>query len=298
VKIIVLLKSVLDAKIPLECEETGRLIEDWNVPVLNPDDGMAVAQALKIKKDVPEASITIVHWGPYSGEKFIRAALALGADEGLRIWDEDIEELHTAGKVLVLARAATILGFDLLLTGTKSLDTGNAQLGLLLASALRIPCITRVLSIDAIGVETLTATRRLELGYREQVESARPLVVAMEADEEKPMHAAFTAIAQASERTIPCWGLSDIGIPREALRQIESKLTFGPLRLPAPGLQFIQPPDSSFPAFDRRRQLSEGFAQKRQGRIVRGDADAVAEELFQALLREGFLDHLKRKSKS
>jgi electron transfer flavoprotein beta subunit len=293
-KIVVLIKSVLDTRIPLECiEETCRIKEGWNVPMLNPDDGIAVAQALKIKKDMPETRITIVHWGPPSGEKFIRNALALGCDDGLRIWEEGLEELHTGGKTLVFARTATILGFDLLFTGTKSLDTGSSQLGVLLASSLQVPCITRVSGIDAIRAETVTATRKLERGYQEQVESSRPLVVAMEADEELPAYSSFPAVAQAAERTIPCWGLPEIGIPREAIRQAESRLKFSPLRLPEPRLQFIQPPDSSLPAFERRRQLGEGFERKRQAKIARGDEDEVAEALFQTLLREGCLAHLK-----
>jgi electron transfer flavoprotein beta subunit len=293
-KILVLIKSVLDTRIPLECiEETGRLIENWNVSMLNPDDEMAVAQALKIKKDMPETRITVVHWGPLSGERIIRNALALGCDEGLRIWDEHLE-LHTGGKALVFARAARILGFDLLFTGTKSLDTGSGQLGLLLASALQVPCITRVSGINAIGTETITATRKLEQGYQERVESARPLVIAMEADDELPSYASFSAVAQAVDKPIPCWGLSEIGIPREAIQETESRLSFGPLHLPAPRLQFVQPPDSSLPAFDRRRQLGEGTLQKRQGRVVRGSEDQVVEELFQTLLREGCLAHLRK----
>jgi electron transfer flavoprotein beta subunit len=296
-KIIVLIKSVLDAKIPLErIEETGRLLDNWNVPMLNPDDGMAVLQALKIKKDRPEAHITIVHWGPPSGETFIRSALALGCDEGLRIWDEDLE-LHTGGKALVFARVAAILGFDLLFAGTKSLDTGNAQLGILLASTLQVPCITRVSAIDSIHEDSITATRKLDQGYREQVESAKPLVVAMEADEELHAYASFSAIAQASENAIPCWGLPEIGIPSEAIKQTESRLTYGALHLPAPKLQFIQPPDSSLPAFERRRQLGEGAMQKRQGKIVSGKEDNVVEELFQTLLRGGWLDHLRKEEK-
>ena len=293
-KIIVLIKGVLDTKIPLECiEESGRLKEDWNVPILNPDDAMAIAQSLKIKKDIPKAHITIVHWGPPSGEKLIRNALALGCDEGLRIWDEDLEELHAAGKALVFARAAAILGFDLLFTGTKSLDTGSARVGILLASALQVPYITRVSGIDAIRVDTVTATRKLERGFQEQVESSRPLVVAIEADEELPAYASFADVAHAAEKTIPCWGLPEIGIPREAIRQAESRLKFGALRQPEPKLQFIQPPDSSLPAFDRRRQLNEASIQNRQGKIARGNEDMVVEELFQTLLREGCLAHLK-----
>ena len=297
-KIIVLIKSVLDTTIPLECtEETGRLKEDWNVPILNPDDSVAVAQALRIKETMPEAQITIVHLGPPSGDRFIREALALGCDEGLRIWDEGLEDLHTGAKQLIFARVAQILGFDILFTGTKSLDTGSSQLGVLLAGSLRVPCITRVIRIDEIGTGTITATRKLEQGYQERVESSRPLVVSVEADEEAVAYAPFHSIAQAAERNIPCFDLSRIGIPLQAIQRAESRLKFGPLGLPEPRLQFIQPPDSSLPAFERRRQLGEGSMQNRQGRIVRGNEDTVVEELFQTLLKRGFLEHLKKESK-
>jgi electron transfer flavoprotein beta subunit len=292
--ILVLIKSISDTKIPLACiEEMGRLKEDWNVPMLNPDDGMAVAQALKIKKDITEARITIIHLGPFSGDRIIRNALALGCDEGLRIWDEGLEDLHTGGKLLVFARVAKILRFDLLFTGTKSLDTGSSQLGMLLASSLQVPCITRVVRIDAIRTGTIIATRKLERGYRECVESARPLVISVEADEESSAYAPFPAITQAAEKSIPCFDLPRIGLPLQTIKQEESRLKFGTLRLPAPRLQFIQPPDSSLPAFERRHQIGEGFMQKRQGKIVRGKEDKVVEELFQTLLREGCLDHLK-----
>ena len=289
-KIIVLIKSVQDTRIPLECvEDAGRLNEEWNVPILNPDDDMAIASALRIKGDIPQTSITIVHLGPASGDRFIRDALALTCDEGLRIWDEGLEDLHTGGKLLIFARVARILGFDLLFTGTKSLDTGSAQLSVLLASSLQVPYITRVIEIDAMRERTIAATRRLDQGYQEQVESSKPLVIAFEADEEPAAYASFPAVAQAEEQAIPCWDLSQIGIPQQAIQQAESRLTFSPLRLPAPGLQFVQPPDSSLPAFERRRQLGEGAMVKRQGKIVSGNEDAVVEELFQTLLRQRWL---------
>jgi electron transfer flavoprotein beta subunit len=295
-KIIVLIKSVLDTKVPLECiEDTGRIMEDWNVAVLNPDDRMAVDLALKIKKDMPETHIRIMHWGPPSGDRIIRSALALGCDEGLRIWDERVEELHTGGKALLFARAATIFGFDLLFTGAKSLDTGSAQLGMLLASALQVPCITRVSSVEATREQTVTATRWLNYGYQEQIQSVRPLVVSVEADEGPLSYPAFSDVAQAAERTIPCLGLPEIGVSLQAILAEESRLKYSPLRLPEPRIEFTQPPDSSLPAFERRRQIGEGSLQKRQGKIVRGNQEQVAEELFQTLLREGCLSHLKRK---
>jgi electron transfer flavoprotein beta subunit len=296
-KIIVLIKSVLDTRVPLESiDEGGRLNEEWNIPVLNPDDGLSVAEALRIKKDFAGTRITIVHLGPPSGERFIRDALALGCDEGLRIWDEGLNDLHVEGKQVIFARVAEILGFDLLFTGTKSLDTASAQLGLLLASSLKAPCITRVVRIDAVRAGTIEATKKLDRGYQEQVESSWPLVIATEADEESAGYASFPDVTRAAETSIPCVDLSRIGISGQAIRQTESRRSFGPLRLPVPKLQFVQPPDSSLPAFERRRQIGEGAVTKRQGKIVRGCDDAVVEELFQTLLRQGWLEHLRRAS--
>ncbi len=296
-KIIVLVKTASDTKIPLECDDgSGRLKAEWNVSVLNPDDGQAIAEALQIKSKYPEVHIRVVHLGPPSGDRFLREALALGCDEGLRIWDEGLEDLHPPGKIEIFGRVAAILGFDLLFTGTKSADTGSAQLGILLADALGVPCLTRIASIDAVGEAVVQATRRLDGGYQEEVESARPLVIAVEADQEPAAYASLPAVARAVETAIPCFDLAQIGVPLEAVRRAEARLAFGPFRLPAPRLQFVQSPDSSLPAFERRRLLGEGPIVRRQGRIASGNEDAVVNELFQTLLRQGWLEHLRKES--
>lgn len=296
-KIIVLIKQVPDARIPVECvEETGSLKEDWNVPILNPDDEAAINAALRIKEEIPETHITLVHLGPSSREQYIRDAMALGCDDCLRIWDEDLGDLHAAGKALIFTRVAGILGFDLIFTGTKSLDTGSAQLGVLLAASLEVPCITRVVKIDAVRAGTILATRRLDEGYQQQVESQKPLVLTMEAAEEPARYSSFSSIAQASQGPIQCFDLSQIGIHRQAVQQAESRLIFGSLCFPTPKLQAIQAPDSSLPAFERRRRVGEGSATKHQGKIIMGAEDLVVEELFQTLLQHGWLEHLRQGS--
>ena len=297
-KIIVLIKQVLDTRIPVECvEETGRLKEDWNVPLLNPHDEAALAAALKIKEEIPETHITLLHLGPPSGEQLLREALALGCDDCLRIWDDDLTDLHSEGKALVFARTCRILGFDLIFTGTKSMDTGSAQLGIMLAFSLGIPCITRVVKIDEVQAGKILVTRRLDEGYLERVESEKPLVVTLEPGEEPVRYASFASLARASGAAIRCFDLPQIGIPLQAIQQIESRLVFSPLRFPAPKLQAVQAPDSSLPAFERRRRLGEGSGTKHQGRIMVGSEDLVVDELFQILLKRGCLDHLRQEAK-
>ena len=156
--------------------------------------------------------------------------------------------------------------------------------------------ITRVVNLDAIEGDAVKVTRLLDYGYREQVRSLKPLVVAFEALEVPICRPSFAALVHASDYPIPCLDLSQTGIPRQALQKIEARLAFGPPRFPVPRMQFVQPPDSSLPAFDRRRQLAETSAAKRERKVIVGEEDSVAESLFQTLLEQGWLDHLRDKS--
>lgn len=294
-KIIVFIKSVPDTKISVErLEDTHRLKRDWNISTINPDDEAAVAAVVKVKQEIPGTHITVVHLGPPSGERFIRDAIALGCDDGLRIWEESLNDIGCSGKALIFSRVARILGFDLLVTGTRSLDSGNGQLGVLLAHLLEVPCVTRVTGIDRMEPDSIVVTRNLDQGFRERVESVKPLVIAMEAEAERSMTASFTARVQASEREIPCIDLSRIGISCEALQQADSHLVHGRLRFPVPKMQFARPPDSSLPAFERRLQLAGLSAERREGNLIECYEDSAAEEIFQILLRKGWLSHLRK----
>jgi electron transfer flavoprotein beta subunit len=296
-KILVFMKEVLDTRIPVEYDEaTGRLRADRGVPVLNPHDRSSLDLALTIKETTAGTHITLIHLGPLSSEGLIREGLALGCDEGLRIWEEGLHEIQVRGKALVFERLARILGFDLILTGAKSEDTGSGQLGLLLASHLQIPCVTPVTSLDIKAKErAIVAVKRLDQGFRERVESPLPLLVAMEAQAEPNRYASLPACLEALEQEVPCLDLAGIGMSRQLIQRANAHLTLGPLQFPRSRLKFVTPPDSCLPAFDRIRQLIEGTAKSRAGKVVTGTEDYVVAELFDTLLREGWLNHLRQR---
>lgn len=295
--ILVFIKQVEDIKVPVACDSaTGTVKAEWNVPVLNPDDGAAIEAALELKAGLPETCITLINLGPRSSEKMMRDCLALGCDEGLRVWDDDLEDLHAPAKALILARVARTLPFDLILAGAGSLDTASAQFGLLLASSLGVPCITHAAAVRRAGNGAVTADRRLARGFRQEVWAATPLVVTVVAssDGTPDRYAPLPALLEEATRKIPCIDLADVGIPAQWVRQTESLLSFGPLSFPKARRKFIAAPDSSLPAYERREKLREGTIRRREGKIVKGEEDVVVEELFQALLQGGWLDHLRK----
>ena len=293
-KILIFLKEVIDNRIPLpHHEKLWRLKKDWTVPRLNPADRAAVKLAAGLKESCPQTQITAIHLGPPSGERWIREALALGCDAGVRIWEEGLETVHSAGKALIFAQAADILGFDLILTGARSSDTMNEQVGVLLSAHLQIPCITSVIAVEGDWENhKMTTIRELSHGFRERVECPFPFVMTAEPHDEPEIYPSLPALLEAMEREIPCFDLAQLGIPRQSIRQRDTALVFGPLCPPKPGLKAIPAPDSSLPAFERIRKLLEGVLRPREGRLIQKDEEALAEEMFKTLLREGWLDHL------
>jgi electron transfer flavoprotein beta subunit len=295
-KILVFIKDVPDVRIPIEYQETtGRLRQDWVVTMLNPPDRTALETALTIKADIPESHITVIHLGPISGDRFIREGLALGCDEGLRVWDEELDGIQPRTKALIFSRVARILDFDLILAGTKSQDTANGQTGILLASYLQIPCVTSVTALEIRAKERIAVTtKRLAQGYHALIESPFPCVVAMETLQERHWSSSFSDLREANTKEIPCLDLAQLGIPRQLVERTDGELALSPLRFPKSKLRFIPAPDSSLPAFMRIRKLVKGTVKTREGRLVSGSEDQVVEELFGTLLKEGWLDHIRK----
>jgi electron transfer flavoprotein alpha/beta subunit len=296
VNVLVFLKEFQDSTIRLEFDaQTKRLRDDWNVHRLNPADASALRLALGLKERYPETRITLIHMGPPLGERRLREGLALGCDEALRIWDEGLDTLRSPGKALIFARVAVMLGFDLLLAGARSQDGMNGQVGPLVASHLNLPCVTAVLSLErGAGNDRITAVTRLARGFQERVESSLPLVATVEAHGAVVSFAPIPDLLAAAERPLPCFDLARLGIPWALLQQIDNRLRFGPLQQVRPRLKPIPAPDSALPAFERIRKLVEGVLKPREGRVIQKDEAALAEAIFQTLLSEGWLDHLRK----
>ena len=294
--ILVFIKEVPDVRIPVEYHKvTGRVRHDWTVPMINPADRAALSAALKVKERLPGCSVTVIHLGPESGEVLIREYLALGCDAGLRVWDDGFEELQPFTKALIFSRVARIIGYDLICTGARSQDTGNGQVGLLLASRLGTPCVTSVIDFDiSSGERVAKVTKMLARGYRAFIESPLPLVIGMESSKVGDLEPSLADTLKASESKVPCWNLADLGISRQLVIKTEGNLSLGALKFPKSKLRFIPAPESTLPAFLRIKKLVEGTVSTREGRIVEGLEDQVIEELFSTLLREGWLDHARK----
>jgi electron transfer flavoprotein beta subunit len=290
-KILVFVKQVVDTKVAVEYDpKTGAIKDEWNVPVVDPEGRTAVESAVALKSNIPGTTVTLVCLGPKADEAVLRASLAMGCDDAVRVWDEGLDLLHSHGKAVIFARVARILGYDLILTGTKSQDTASGQMSTLLAKELSIPSVSGVIRFLK-GSGSVTATKRLDEGFEQQVEAPLPLVIGMKASDPPSSYPAFPQVVETREKEIPCYDLSDIGLPFSSITDAEV-LEYGSALFPSARPVFIAAPDSSLPGFERRERLRAGTMKKREGRLVSGAEDTVVEEVFQSLLRGGWLSHL------
>lgn len=179
-RILVFVKEIPDVRIPVEYDElTGRIREEWTVPVVNPQDMAAIMAALRLKTSSSQSKIIVIHLGPLSAERLIRSCIALGCDEGIRIWDEGFERMHPHTKAMLFSRIARIIGFDLVLTGTKSMDTANGQVPILLSSQLQIPCVTSVVGLK-LTEGVVEVLKSLRSGYQARIKISLPAIIGME----------------------------------------------------------------------------------------------------------------------
>ncbi len=114
---------------------------------VSPHEECAVEEAVRLI-EANGGSSTVLTLGPEAAADQLREAMALGIERAIlletdgREWDPGA----TAGAIVEAVRAQSAAGidFDLLLFGNESADTGDYQVGVRVAHALDLPCVTGV----------------------------------------------------------------------------------------------------------------------------------------------------------
>lgn len=145
--------------------------------VTSPFDEQALELALREKDRRPhEVRVTAVSLGPRSALQAVKRALAMGADDGLHILDQDTRAETSMVAAYVLALAIRELGSpDLVITGRQAADWDVGVVGCGMAELLGWPVVSVASRIEVIG-RSVEVDRQLEDGH-ETVRSSIPCVV-------------------------------------------------------------------------------------------------------------------------
>ena len=172
-KILVCISKAPDTTSKIAFSDGGSKFDENGVQyIVNPyDEWYALVRALEIK-ETSGGTVTIVTVGNVADEAIIRKALAIGADEAVRIDAEPIDAYYTA---IQIAEYAKTQGFDMILTGKETINYNGSQVGGMIAEALDAPYVSIATKLDVNG-GTLTLEREIAGGI-EVVEATLPIVV-------------------------------------------------------------------------------------------------------------------------
>lgn len=139
--------------------------------VINPNDEYALTKAIKLKEKTG-ASVTVVNVGGAATEPTIRKALAIGADDAIRVNAEPLDGFTVAKH---LAQVVKDGGYDLVICGKESLDYNGGMVPGMLAGILDYNFINFCEALEVEG-DSITAIRQID-GGKETISGKLPLVV-------------------------------------------------------------------------------------------------------------------------
>lgn len=136
--------------------------------IVGPYDDYALARAVELK-ETSGATVTVLNVGLAETEPTLRKALAIGADDAIRVNAEPTDSYFVASQIAEHAK-----GFDLVLMGRESIDFNGGVVHAMVAEILGIPSVSPVMKLDLEGT-TVKMACEIE-GGKEQVEASLPLV--------------------------------------------------------------------------------------------------------------------------
>ncbi|MFN4256813.1 MAG: electron transfer flavoprotein subunit beta/FixA family protein [Saprospiraceae bacterium] len=140
--------------------------------IMNPyDEWYALVRACELKEALG-GTVVALNVGPAANETTIRKALAIGADEAVRI-DADPKSAEFVAKQV--AEYARSQGFDIIFLGKETIDYNGSEVGAMVAEMLDLPYVSYGSKLDMNG-STATISRDIE-GGEEVVEVDVPFVV-------------------------------------------------------------------------------------------------------------------------
>lgn len=215
-----------EADVKVDASEKD-IVKDRLTFDINESDTYALEEAILLKEKFG-GTLTAVSFGAAEAEDTLRIALAKGADNAIRIKEEDFPGLDGYATARVLAAVIKGIKHDVILTGCLATDDYFSQVGATLAELLDIRHATLVTKID-IAETKVQAYRELEGGLLEHLEIDLPALFTIQTGINEPRYASLIAIRRAAKKEITVVGKETITSETIRSQSILEKLFIPPV---------------------------------------------------------------------
>jgi electron transfer flavoprotein beta subunit len=171
-KILVCITHVPDTTSKINFKDNNTKFDTTGVQfIIGPYDDYALARAIELKEANAGTTVTVLNIGLADTEPTIRKALAIGADDAVRVNAEPTDSFFVASQI---AEHAKSVGYDLILMGRESIDYNSGVVHSLVGQMLGMPSVSPVMKLDLEGKKA-KLVREIE-GGKENVEVDLPFV--------------------------------------------------------------------------------------------------------------------------
>ena len=171
-KVLVCISHVPDTTAKINFKNDNQEFDKDGVQfVINPYDEFGLTRAVWLKEN-NNASITVINVGTSETEPTLRKALAIGADDAIRIDAEPNDAFFVASQIAEVVKEKE---FDLIIGGRESIDYNGGQVPGMVAALLGLPFVNACVGLEVDG-ETTHLIREID-GGKEKVDSALPMVI-------------------------------------------------------------------------------------------------------------------------
>jgi len=200
-KILVCISNVPDTTTKIKFAGGNASIDTTGIQwVINPWDELSLTRALELKDDAASGikSVTVIHVGPATSEPTIRKALAIGADDAIRVNAESSDAWFVAAQIAEVVKKEQ---FDIIMCGIESSDYNGSVVGGMISEFLEIPSVSAVSGIRIENSQPVL-TREID-GGKEVVTVPIPFVaIVQKGIAKEPRIAAMRGIMMARSKPV------------------------------------------------------------------------------------------------
>lgn len=208
-KILVCLSNVPDTTTKVKFTNDNTEFDTTGVQwIINPWDELALTRALQLKEDSGNSvdKVTVITVGTKTAEPTIRKALAIGADDAVRVDAVPKDAYFVASQ---LAEAIRDENYDIIFAGIESSDYNSSAVGGMLSENLGVPSVS---AVSSFGLENdqIQITRDID-GGKEEVTAQTPMVaIVQKGIAIEPRIAAMRGIMMARKKPLKVLEAADV----------------------------------------------------------------------------------------
>ena len=207
-RILVCISNVPDTTTKVKFLTDNTSFDDGGVQwIINPWDELALTRAMELKENAsnPVSNVTVVTVGSPAAEPTLRKALAIGADDAIRV-DAVSADAHFVASQL--AAVAANGDFGVILCGIESSDYNGSAVGGMISEIMGIPSVSAVSELKFDGGEVVLS-RDID-GGKEEVSVPSPFVaVVQKGIAKEPRIAAMRGIMMARKKPLQVVAAAD-----------------------------------------------------------------------------------------